>query len=92
MTEWIRGTNIVTKDIANVSKSMLNSLPLLNNWLVSKTRNDQHIKVEHDPLVGSSSFFKLSNGLVNFRHEKGILFLAQVSSMNGIDELMKLEK
>lgn len=59
----------------------------MNEWIVWKLGNGYQIRVGEDPLIGSTSFHKLSNALVNFTHDKGIFYLTQTSRINGNDNL-----
>lgn len=87
--EWIRGWNKVKEGISNIWSSMLQSFHVLSDWHALKPRNGQQIKVGEDPLVGSDSFYKLSDKLVNILHEKGSCYLAQVSRMISFNNLVQ---
>ena len=70
---------------------MLQYFHVLNDWLVWKLGNWLQIRVGEYPLVGSGSFYKSSEGLVNFLYEKWIYFLAQVSREGNNDSVGPFE-
>ena len=89
VTQWIKGMNTTQKGISNIWNYMINSFHVLNDWMVWKPGNGHQIKVGEDPLIGFESFYILSNGLVNFLHDKGIYFLVQVSRVLDNDSLLQ---
>lgn len=62
---------------------------MVNDWLVWKPSNGFQVKVGEDAMVGSADFYKLSDNLLNCFHDKGIYFLAQISRLTTVDNLIK---
>jgi hypothetical protein len=57
-------------------------LHIITSWIVGKHGNGWDIQIGLDPLIGSQSFYKLFENLVDTLHSKGIKFLAQVASLD----------
>lgn len=87
MIDWIRGSRKLTKGMPNVWTYLLHSFLVMSEWLVWKPGNDLQIKVGEDPLIGSTSFFKLFDAMLHFLHEKGIYYLSQISRINGTNNV-----
>lgn len=77
---WIRGDRKKKKGISNIWSSLLHSFPVMNNWLAWKSENGNLIRLGEYPLIGSTSFFKLFDVLLNSLHEKQCFFIIYLRS------------
>jgi hypothetical protein len=82
VVEWFREGRNSLKGISNYWRAFTSSLHIITSWIVWKHGNGWDIQIGLDPLIGSQSFYKLFENLVDTLHSKGIKFLAQVASLD----------
>jgi hypothetical protein len=70
------------KHMSNCWKALIDSMPIVTDWLAWKPRNGRDIRVGLDLLIGSHYYYKLSESLVSTLHSKGIFNLYQVASLD----------
>jgi hypothetical protein len=61
----------------------------LTDWLVWKPGNGRSIRIGADPMIGSQHYYKLSGNLISTLKEKGIVFLANVESVDLITQTLQ---
>lgn len=81
VVEWFREGRNNLKGISNCWMALTSSLHIIIDWIVWNRVNGWDICIRLDPLVGSQSYFKLSENLVSTLHSKGLKFLSPVASM-----------
>jgi hypothetical protein len=63
------------KGMSNCWKSLIDYIPIVTNWLAWNPGNGKEIRLGSDPMIGSHSYYKLSESLVSTLHSKGIFNL-----------------
>ena len=76
VNEWINVYKKGSKKISNIWSCCLNSLNALFDLVALKPERDSKIRIGEDPIVGTTCFYKFSEGLIREINGKGITFLS----------------
>jgi hypothetical protein len=80
VAEWFREGKKNWNGASNIWRALTSSFDILSDWLVWKPGNGEDIRIGVDPLIGSHTYYKLSENLISVLKEKGINFLAQAGT------------
>lgn len=74
--EWVR---FPVKHILNVpiiQKALIQSFPLLSNWLAWRIGNGDKVRIGADPWIGCAALYRLPVAMIETLHNKGVFTIA----------------
>jgi ribonuclease HI len=77
---WFRQGRKKWNGISNFWRALTSSMNIISDWLVWKPGSGRDIRIGADPMVGTHSFYKLSEDLCILLKEQGITCLAHAGS------------
>jgi hypothetical protein len=78
--KWFRQGRKNWNGTSNFWRALTSSVNIISDWLVWKPGSGRDIRIGVDPMVGSHSFYKLSENLLLLLKEQGITCLAHAGT------------
>lgn len=83
---WLRENQRGGRNISNIWSNCLNFINIVLKWISWSLGDGTKIRLGEDPILGMEDNHKLSKGLINHLHEKGISHLFKIKEHN--DDMM----
>jgi len=78
LMDWFRQQHNPGRNISNIWKVVLQSLPLLREGITWRIRNGNSVRIGVDPWVGYGISHRLSEDLITHLHNRGITHMNQI--------------
>jgi len=76
--EWIINSNKATHNGSTIWKSLLNSFPIIGNWLIWKVGIGSKVFIGRDPWIGSSNQHLLLENIILVLNHQGFYYLNHI--------------
>eukprot|EP00253_Pinus_taeda_P033090 PITA_33090 len=78
LMDWFRQQHDPGRNISNIWKVVLQSLPLLREGITWRIKEGNNVRIGVDPWVGCSNLHRLSDGLLRHLHNRGIMHIKHI--------------